>query len=190
MSKKNKNLRSEEENYSWLVRSVKNIKPDILISEALRSPKLEESQAKLLRSYKSFVDRAGFLTVPQKRVISRIYLDLHRPENLKAKTTVKKVKPLKFIPKCHAVRLPDEEFYKTKNWLDLKERMFEVRSPRCSQCKMHGSKETLSVLHIKSRLLYPELSLSKLNLKLLCENCVPVKLSAHPKPILRKCEAF
>lgn len=67
----------------------------------------------------------------------------------------------------------DVDFYKSKEWKEIRVRVLEKYECKCMMCgrspKKHGI--VIHVDHIKPRSKYPELSLEFNNLQILCEDC-------------------
>jgi hypothetical protein len=76
-----------------------------------------------------------------------------------------------FMPKSN-VRVPDEEFFGSRMWKEL--RYFAIRKygRKCLACGAGpDTGKTLHVDHIKPRLTHPELQWDINNLQVLCEDC-------------------
>lgn len=63
-----------------------------------------------------------------------------------------------------------DDFYNSKEWLDLRYQVLNKQGNRCKKCGM-GAGTKLHVDHIKPRSKYPELELDADNLQVLCEKC-------------------
>lgn len=73
----------------------------------------------------------------------------------------------------------NEEFYKSKRWLKLKEKILRRDKYKCQWCKRYGrNREAVCVHHIKHLEEYPELALHPANLVSLCAVC---HNKAHPE---------
>lgn len=70
-------------------------------------------------------------------------------------------------------RLDNDDFYKSREWRELRVRVLEKYECKCMMCgrspKDHGI--VIHVDHIKPRSKYPELSLRINNLQILCADC-------------------
>ncbi len=72
--------------------------------------------------------------------------------------------------------LSSEEFYWTKAWRCLRQRVLEEYGYRCMLC---GSVDQIQVDHIQPRSKAPHLSLSFKNLQVLCKTCNKEKSNIH-----------
>lgn len=64
------------------------------------------------------------------------------------------------------------EFYRTREWLDLRYRVLKAANGKCECCGASSNDGvSLHVDHIKPRSLYPELALEFSNMQVLCEQC-------------------
>lgn len=78
---KKKNNRAR--NYEWISNSINQLSPSLILSEAIRSSTATKSQRELLGSFRKFMDRTGFLTGAQKRVLRKIYLETQKTRDFK-----------------------------------------------------------------------------------------------------------
>lgn len=67
-----------------------------------------------------------------------------------------------------SLKRADSGFYQTKEWIQLREKVFDKLGCRCLKC---GSEDFLHIDHIKPRSLYPELELEIDNMQVLCRVC-------------------
>lgn len=80
-----------------------------------------------------------------------------------------------FVHKRYLCRFRDKDFYRTKEWRDLRLAVLSARR-LCALCGSgpHNGR-VLHVDHIKPRSLYPELSFDQGNLQVLCDLCNKTK---------------
>ena len=65
--------------------------------------------------------------------------------------------------------MKSQEFYKTREWLELRYKVLAKYGRLCQCCKTTNA--VFHVDHIKPRSLFPELELDINNLQVLCESC-------------------
>jgi 5-methylcytosine-specific restriction endonuclease McrA len=65
------------------------------------------------------------------------------------------------------------EFHSSKEWKDLKVKVFEIYSKECMKCGKSDmtAGTSIQVDHVKPRIKYPELSLDINNMQILCRKC-------------------
>ena len=64
------------------------------------------------------------------------------------------------------------DFYRTREWVELRYRVLKAANGKCECCGASASNGvSLHVDHIKPRSLYPELALEFSNMQVLCEPC-------------------
>lgn len=83
-------------------------------------------------------------------------------------------KPAPQFKQWHAYRanMPGAEFYRTREWVDLRYRVLVKFGAQCQCCGASRKDGTvLHVDHIKPRSKYPALELVEENLQVLCEAC-------------------
>lgn len=65
----------------------------------------------------------------------------------------------------------EDNFYRSRDWLDLRYRVLSKYGHRCKLCGLTNRETILHVDHIKPRSKYPHLQLDEDNLQVLCEKC-------------------
>jgi HNH endonuclease len=69
-------------------------------------------------------------------------------------------------------RSPDEDFYESREWLELRYRVLQKSNGHCSLCGCRGTPSNpLQVDHVKPRSKFPHLALAESNLQVLCKSC-------------------
>lgn len=65
-----------------------------------------------------------------------------------------------------------DDFYESREWLELRYRVMQKAGGNCKLCGCRGTPgNPLQVDHIKPRSLYPKLQLAEANMQVLCKNC-------------------
>ena len=120
--------------------------------------------------WKRFVSYGGKKRKDKKKPVNKMTVkrdDFWKPEE----RDIPKLKGKK--TRRQKVGYLGKEFYRTKEWLQLRVRVLEKYECKCMMCgqspKEHGV--VIHVDHIKPRSKYPELALEFNNLQLLCEDC-------------------
>lgn len=81
------------------------------------------------------------------------------------------------VKRWRLLHSPGRVFYRSKQWLALRIRVFATYGRSCMKCRRADG--IMHVDHIKPRSKYPELSLEFDNMQVLCESCNQEKSNWH-----------